>query len=98
GSRSFAVHASGGESTSTEYFKSANSSARTGENLGSQVAELIAFRMISSARVSFMGSIVPMQPRSSPSRVLIETKQPARTASKSETSVGRLMIFPAVDT
>ena len=41
-------------------------------------AALIAFNTTSAASEVLVGSIVPMHPRKSPARVLIETKQPAR--------------------
>jgi len=55
------------------------------------VAALIAFAMISSPSVSLTGSIVPIQPRRSPSRVLMETKQPARALKRSGRSSGGSM-------
>ena len=54
-----------------------NSSVLTGSKRGSLVAALIALATISWAEVSRDGSIVPMQPRRSPSCVFSETKHGA---------------------
>src|ERR1051325_3895019 len=86
------VAGSGAVRTSTEYFRFGNSSTRTGEKRGSRVAALIAFQMISSARVFFAGSIVPIQPRRSPAPVLIQTKQPARILNIPGKSSGGVMV------
>src|SRR2546425_1262539 len=62
---------------STETTSSGNSSSTTDRKRGSLVAALMAFSMISRARFSCAGSIVPMQPRNSP-RFFSETNTPAR--------------------
>lgn len=74
-SRSFIVHDSGSNNTSTDISSSPNSSFLTFENLGSSVAALIAFLIISVAIFCVTGPIVPIHPLSYPS-FFKETKIP----------------------
>jgi hypothetical protein len=64
-------------STSTLTVRRSASQASTGGNLGSLEQALTALAMISSARLSFVAWMVPMQPRSRPSSFR-DTKAPAR--------------------
>ena len=77
GSRSASEHGSLGPSTSTEQVRASTSSALTGGNRGSRMAEEYALRTISRPRDGSAGSSVPMQPRSWPCFLSV-TKHAAR--------------------
>ena len=71
------MHDSLGLRTSTEHVSASHSSAVTGGNRGSRIADECALRAISQPRDASAGSSVPMQPRSSPCFLSV-TKQAAR--------------------
>ena len=65
-----------GPSTSTLYSSSSSSSGSTGVKRGSRLQAEMALCRISSATLSYMGPMVPMQPRNAP-RIFSETNTPA---------------------